>query len=63
MLYYKSLEQGTFESPSNASRGSSIVLSYAQLVMIIDGISIKNIVRRKRYSQGSCNQNSKSIKG
>lgn len=50
VLYYKSLERGTFELPINDSKSDSISLSYVQLAMIIDGISIKNLVRRKRYS-------------
>ncbi|MFV0522443.1 MAG: IS66 family insertion sequence element accessory protein TnpB [Mangrovibacterium sp.] len=50
VLYYKPLERGTFELPINDSKSDSISLSYVQLAMIIDGISIKNLVRRKRYS-------------
>ena len=50
-LYYKRLETGSFELPEydNSTTGS-IILDYAQLVMLIDGLSIKNIQRRKRYS-------------
>jgi len=49
-LYYKRLEEGTFELPSYASKATSIELSYAQMVMLIDGLSIKNIQKRKRYN-------------
>lgn len=48
-LYYKRLEGGTFELPEYDLKTTSMGLSYAQLVMLIDGISIKNIVRRKRW--------------
>lgn len=48
-LYYKRLEDGTFELPKYNSRVGSILLNYAQLVMIIDGLSIKNLQKRKRY--------------
>jgi len=49
ILYYKRLEKGTFELPRYDSSCGSIVLDYAKLVMIIDGLSIKNIQKRKRY--------------
>ena len=48
-LYYKRLEKGTFELPRYDHNVGSITLDYAQLVMIIDGLSIKNIQKRKRY--------------
>ncbi len=48
-LYYKRLEKGTFELPEYDSSVGSITLSYAQIVMIVDGLSIKNIQRRKHY--------------
>jgi transposase len=49
ILYYKRLEKGTFELPKYDSSVGSISLDYPQLVMIIDGLSIENIQRRKRY--------------
>jgi len=48
-LYYKRLERGTFELPSYGKKTGSIKLSYAKLVMIIDGLSIKNVKQRKRF--------------
>ena len=48
-LYYKRLEEGTFEVPSYSSEVFSIELSYTQIVMLIDGLTIKNIKKRKRY--------------
>ena len=48
-LYYKRLEKGTFEIPEYDKSVGSITLSYAQIVMIVDGLSIKNIHRRKTY--------------
>lgn len=48
-LYYKRLEVGTFELPSYGSDTKSIALGYAQMVMLVDGLSIKNIQKRKRY--------------
>ena len=48
-LYYKRLESGTFELPDYDVSSASISISYTQMVMIVDGLSIKNIHRRKRY--------------
>jgi len=51
LLYYKRLEKGTFELPRYDASIGSISLSYTQMVMIIDGLSIKNLHRRKRYTR------------
>jgi len=49
LLYYKRLEKGTFELPRYDASVGSITLSYSQLVMIIEGLSIKNLHKRSRY--------------
>lgn len=49
-LYYKRLEEGTFELPVYDPEVGSITLSYAQIVMLIDGLTIRNIQKRKRYA-------------
>lgn len=49
VLYYKRLEEGSFELPDYDVQASLIVLNYAKIVMLIDGISILNIKKRKRY--------------
>jgi len=51
VLYYKRLEQGSFELPSYHTVTGSITLDYSQLVLLIDGVSITNIDRRKRYKE------------
>ena len=51
LLYYKRLEKGTFELPRYDASVGSITLSYSQLVMIIEGLSIKNLQKRMRYTQ------------
>lgn len=48
-LYYKRLEKGTFELPDYDFKYGSIMLSYTQIVMLVDGLTIKNIHKRKRY--------------
>ena len=49
MLYYKRLEEGTFALPIYEVPEGIISLSYTQMVMLIDGLSIVNIKKRKRY--------------
>jgi len=49
ILYYKRLEKGTFEIPHYDKEVKSLSLSYAQLVLLIDGLSIGHMGRRKRY--------------
>ncbi|GAA0725897.1 hypothetical protein GCM10009430_32240 [Aquimarina litoralis] len=49
IMYYKRLESGTFEIPYCDQKAGSISLSYLQLVLLIDGVSITDISRRKRY--------------
>jgi len=50
VLYYKRLERGTFELPVYDNLIGSIQMKYAQMVMLLDGLSIKNIQKRRRYS-------------
>lgn len=49
VLYYKRLETGTFEQPTYDESVGSLRLSYTQLVLLIDGVAITNITRRKRH--------------
>jgi len=49
LLYYKRLESGTFDLPDYDEHVSSMKLSYTQLVLLVDGIAITNISRKKRY--------------
>lgn len=55
ILYYKRLEKGTFELPNYDLDTGSVRLKYTQLVLLIDGLSIKNISRRKTYTQPAVN--------
>lgn len=50
VLYYKRLESGTFEHPKYDIETGSYQLSYSQIVMLVDGISIKNIERKKHFT-------------
>lgn len=49
VLYYKRLEEGTFEVPRYDTVVGSVTLGYTQMAMLIDGLSIKNLPKRKRY--------------
>lgn len=53
-IYYKRLEAGTFEMPNyNATftTSSAIEIRWSELVLLLEGIEIKSIKKRKRYSQ------------
>ena len=45
LMYYKRLERGTFELPASAETG----ISWETLMLILSWISLKKIVKRKRY--------------
>ncbi len=50
ILYYKRLESGTFELPvGNNSHGTYGSVYWPQLMMMVEGISLKHVVKRKRY--------------
>jgi transposase len=46
-LYHKRLEQGTYELPAAGNKSDSTSISSEQL--ILQGISLKSICKRKRY--------------
>jgi transposase len=48
-LYYKRLERGTFEHPQS---GDGFSISYEKLMLILEGIETKKVVKRKRFSLG-----------
>lgn len=47
VLYYKRLEEGTFELPSLPEAGP---LSWQQLVFMLEGVSLASARYRKRYA-------------
>src|SRR3954454_4408468 len=52
-LYHKRLEQGTYELPPTVPQNNktgSISLTHQQLQLILQGISLKSVKHRKRYS-------------
>jgi transposase len=48
VIYYKRLEEGTFEIPAGDEK--SVVIKWDELVMMLEGISLKSVQRRKRYT-------------
>lgn len=49
VLYYKRLETGTISLPNLKPEATSCSLAYADLVMMIEGISVEKTVRKSRY--------------
>ncbi len=49
LLYYKRLEKGTFELPSSKVHSPSVELRSDELMLILQGISLKSVRRRKRF--------------
>lgn len=49
-IYYKRLEQGSFELPANSNEGLHSGLTAKQLMLILQGVSLKKAVFRKRYT-------------
>lgn len=52
-LYYKRLEQGTFKMPSSVSGNKTLEMTWSDLVMLLEGIEIMSIKRRKRYQKNA----------
>ena len=50
-LYYRLLEAGTFEVI--ASEGTCVQIDTTQLAMLLGGVSLVGVRRRKRYSRAS----------
>lgn len=49
-IYYKRLEKGTYELPSEVG-GSSLSISAQQLLFILQGVSLKKVHFRKRFKK------------
>jgi transposase len=54
ILYYKRLESGTFEFPLKISGQESCTIQWPELVMMVEGISLRHIKIRKRYLLTNC---------
>ncbi len=52
-LYHKRLEQGTYELPSYDAKSYSLSVTNQQLQLILQGIALRSVRRRKRYQHMS----------
>lgn len=52
-LYYKRLERGTFERPKGTYDNATMIISSEQLSLILQGISLQHVRKRKRYQQAA----------
>jgi transposase len=50
-IFHKRLEAGTFELPVFLHDQRHVVITYSQLVLILQGISLQKVHYRKRYGQ------------
>lgn len=48
-IFHKRLEEGTFELPTFLHDQKHVVITYSQLVLILQGISLSKVHYRKRY--------------
>jgi hypothetical protein len=48
VLWYKRLEEGTFEIPDFAPGRNEV--SWEHLLLILEGVALKSVQRRKRYT-------------
>ena len=49
VIYYQRLEEGTFEIPAATDEAKSITIKWTELMMMLEGISLKSVKMRKRY--------------
>lgn len=52
VLWYKRLEEGTFRLPASRSVGASVELRASELAMLLEGIDLNSIKRRRRFTRG-----------
>ena len=51
VVWYKVLEQGTFELP--AAENATLEMSWTDIQLLLEGIEIKSVRRRKRYQKAA----------
>ena len=56
-IYYKRLEKGTYELPEGRSDSTSIEIGMQQLMLILEGISLLSVRKRKRYEHHFVDKN------
>ena len=48
-IWMKRLERGSFELPASTSQSRSVKITAGQLALILEGIELSSVRRRKRY--------------
>ena len=48
-IWYKRLEEGTFRFPVPSTEGHGVEIRAADLAMLLDGVDLESVKRRKRY--------------
>lgn len=51
VVLHKRLERGTFELPADSKDGISMTVRWDELVMILEGVRLGSVRRRKRYER------------
>jgi hypothetical protein len=51
VLYYKRLEEGTMDWPFCKDGCTSKSVTYTQMLLMLEGITIKSFTQRKRYKK------------
>lgn len=49
VIYYKRLERGRFRMPKALGDDKKVTLGYAQLAMLIEGLTVEKTRQQKRY--------------
>lgn len=49
ILFYKHLQQGTFELPAFEADAVSYAMTWEELVLILEGVALGSVRRRKRF--------------
>ena len=52
-LWYKRLEQGVFRFPQR--NGDRVEVTASELSLLLDGIDLRDVTRRKRYRRNASN--------
>lgn len=52
-IWYKRLEAGTFVFPQADEAGASVEVPPAELAMLLDGVDLASVKRRKRYQRSA----------
>lgn len=50
VIFYKHLQQGTFELPAFEAQAASCQMKWEELVLILEGVALGSVRRRKRFS-------------